>query len=107
MSRAHAGRAGRRRRRVQVLVTRSRTKVAHPRPTSATRRGPGAAHDAVLERLSAAMPHPPPRGRRRYEIYHDVLADAVLTWRAAHEAERRVADERPPRRRPTGGACCA
>jgi WD40 repeat protein len=30
----------------------------------------------------------------QYEIFHDVLADAVLAWRARHEAERRLEEER-------------
>src|SRR4051812_40167252 len=30
----------------------------------------------------------------RYEIFHDVLADAVLAWRERHEADRRVEAER-------------
>ena len=30
----------------------------------------------------------------RYEIFHDVLAEAVLAWRTRHEAERRLDAER-------------
>jgi WD40 repeat protein len=30
----------------------------------------------------------------QYEIFHDVLADAVLAWRARHEADRRLEEER-------------
>jgi WD40 repeat protein len=30
----------------------------------------------------------------QYEIFHDVLADAVLAWRVRHEADRRIEDER-------------
>ena len=30
----------------------------------------------------------------QYEIFHDVLADAVLAWRTRHEADRRLEDER-------------
>lgn len=30
----------------------------------------------------------------RYEIFHDVLADAVLAWRARHEADRKLTAER-------------
>jgi WD40 repeat protein len=30
----------------------------------------------------------------QYEIFHDVLADAVLAWRARHEADRRMEEER-------------
>src|SRR5882672_2413027 len=35
----------------------------------------------------------------RYEIYHDVLAGAVLAWRAKHEAEAALARERAEARR--------
>ena len=35
----------------------------------------------------------------RYEIYHDVLAGAVLAWRARHDAERALATERVESRR--------
>ena len=30
----------------------------------------------------------------QYEIFHDVLADAVLAWRTQHEADRRLEEER-------------
>ena len=33
-------------------------------------------------------------GGPRYEIFHDVLADAVLAWRSRHEADRRLEAER-------------
>ena len=33
-------------------------------------------------------------GGPRYEIFHDVLADAVLAWRARHEADSRLEAER-------------
>jgi WD40 repeat protein len=33
-------------------------------------------------------------GGPRYEIFHDVLADAVLAWRTRHEADRRLEAER-------------
>ena len=35
----------------------------------------------------------------RYEIYHDVLAGAVLAWSAKHDAERALASERVESRR--------
>jgi WD40 repeat protein len=35
----------------------------------------------------------------RYEIYHDVLGSAVLGWRARHETERVLAEERAVARR--------
>jgi WD40 repeat protein/flagellar biosynthesis GTPase FlhF len=33
-------------------------------------------------------------GAGRYEIFHDVLADAVLAWRTRHEADRRLEEQR-------------
>ncbi len=33
-------------------------------------------------------------GGPRYEIFHDVLADAVLAWRTRHETDRRLEGER-------------
>ena len=56
----------------------------------------------VLERLAASRervlrPVPPPAGSAeapRYEIFHDVMADAVLDWRRRYVAERqRIARE--------------
>ena len=38
-------------------------------------------------------------GGPRYEIYHDVLAGAVLDWGARHEADRALASEREAARR--------
>ena len=38
-------------------------------------------------------------GAARYEIFHDVLGDAVLAWRARHEAEGRLERERRRHRR--------
>ena len=38
-------------------------------------------------------------GPPRYEIFHDVLAPAVLAWRARHEAERALERERAAARR--------
>ena len=35
----------------------------------------------------------------RYEIFHDVLADGVLTWKAGYEADRELDVERARRRR--------
>jgi WD40 repeat protein len=80
------------------LVTPSGTKIAHRARDLA---GYAAVNEAeavrVLGRLveerivragedGAAGP--------RYEIFHDVLADAVLAWRARHEADRRLEAER-------------
>jgi WD40 repeat protein len=52
----------------------------------------------VLQRLSAerivrASSENGP-STTRYEIFHDVLADAVLGWRTRFEADRRIAEER-------------
>jgi WD40 repeat protein len=38
-------------------------------------------------------------GAARYEIFHDVLGDAVLAWRARHASEARLARERRRQRR--------
>ena len=80
------------------LVTPSGTKIAHRASDLA---GYAAVEEVeaerVLDRLTserivragedgAAGP--------RYEIFHDVLADAVLAWRTRHEAERRLLAER-------------
>ena len=50
----------------------------------------------MLSALAAAA-DPAPRARRRadrelprYEIYHDILAEAVLAWRTRHESEREL-----------------
>jgi WD40 repeat protein len=80
------------------LVTPSGTKIAH-RAGDLARYAAVDEQDAqrVLERLArerivragedgSAGPH--------YEIFHDVLADAVLAWRTRHEAERRLEEER-------------
>ena len=51
------------------------------------------------QRDRAARPRPRRRRPPRYEIFHDVLAAAVLAWRARHEAERALAQERAEARR--------
>src|SRR5512135_1608417 len=59
----------------------------------------------VLEQLSAGRervlrPVPPPMdqpGPPRYEIFHDVMADAVLDWRRRYESERTLMLEGHPR----------
>src|SRR5213079_959286 len=75
------------------LVTPSGTKIAHrARDLAGYAAVDETETEQVLQRLveerivragedGAAGP--------RYEIFHDVLADAVLAWRARHEAERR------------------
>jgi WD40 repeat protein len=81
------------------LVTPSGTKIAHGIHDLA---GYAAVDEreaaAVLQRLSgerivrASSENGP--STTRYEIYHDVLADAVLGWRARFEADRRIQEER-------------
>jgi WD40 repeat protein len=80
------------------LVTPSGTKIAHrARDLAGYAAVDEAETERVLQRLveerivragedGAAGP--------RYEIFHDVLADAVLAWRTRHEADRRLAEER-------------
>jgi WD40 repeat protein len=81
------------------LVTPSGTKIAHGVHDLA---GYAAVDEReaseVLQRLSAerivrASSENGP-ATTRYEIFHDVLADAVLGWRARFEADRRVEEER-------------
>ena len=40
----------------------------------------------------------------RWEIFHDVLAGAVLGWKSRHDAERAVARARAERVAGTGGS---
>jgi WD40 repeat protein len=84
------------------LVTPSGAKVAHRVDDLAQYAGVGEdeLHD-VLRSLSAERILRPLDGH--IEIYHDVLADAVLAWRTRHEGERalerqRAAAERRQRR---------
>jgi WD40 repeat protein len=81
------------------LVTPSGTKIAHGVHDLA---GYAAVDEReaseVLQRLSAerivrASAENGP-ATTRYEIFHDVLADAVLGWRARFEADRRVEEQR-------------
>ena len=80
------------------LVTPSGTKIAHRAGDLARYASVDEAQaGTVLDRLAreriiraaedgAAGP--------QYEIFHDVLADAVLAWRTRHEAERHLESER-------------
>jgi WD40 repeat protein len=81
------------------LVTPSGTKIAHGVHDLA---GYAAVDEdeaaEVLQRLTSerivrASSENGPTSTR-YEIFHDVLADAVLAWRARFEADRRSAEER-------------
>ena len=75
------------------LVTPSGTKIAHEVPDLADF---GQVSEAELAPLLSTL-----SGRRilrsvdegdatRFEIFHDVLAQPVLAWRAEHEAEREL-----------------
>jgi WD40 repeat protein len=80
------------------LVTPSGTKIAH-------RAGDLARYADVDEREAQRVLDRLARERivragedgtagAQYEIFHDVLADAVLAWRTRHEADRRLEQER-------------
>ena len=86
------------------LVTPSGTKIAHGVDDLARYADEDPARlEPVLAALDAAriMRRVPGRagGPARYEIFHDVLAPAVLAWRTRHEAERALAVERASARR--------
>ena len=86
------------------LVTPSGTKIAHAVGDLSRYAGePPERLEDVLhalsdERVVRALPSRN-GGGARYEIYHDVLADAVLAWGARHEADRALAEERAAARR--------
>ena len=81
------------------LVTPSGTKISHAVDDLAryAHEDPGRL-EPVLAALDAAriLRRVPGRGGGppRYEIFHDVLAPAVLAWRTRHEAERALEGER-------------
>jgi hypothetical protein len=82
----------------RFLVSSERTKVAQSAVDLAEwTRQPEAEVDAVLARLCAAesgrilravAPAADTDGAVSYELFHDVLAESILTWRRAHERER-------------------
>jgi WD40 repeat protein len=80
----------------RYLVTRSRSKIAHSVTDLADwTEVPPEQLAGALERLSRGDARIlRPVGEGSYEIYHDVLADAILAWRAAHEASKRLEEER-------------
>ncbi len=83
----------------RFLVTRSKTKIAHPASDLAEWTGRSEAEaTTVLEKLSRPEGGrllrrvPPPvagAGETRYELFHDVLADPILEWRRDYEQEVR------------------
>jgi WD40 repeat protein len=86
------------------LVTPSGTKIAHGVGDLSRYAGESperledVLHALSDERVVRALPARN-GGGPRYEIYHDVLAGAVLDWGARHEAERQLAEERAAARR--------
>ena len=86
------------------LVTPSGTKIAHGVDDLSRYAGESPArlgdvlHTLSNERVVRALPGRN-GGGARYEIYHDVLASAVLDWGARHEAERVLTQEREEARR--------
>lgn len=82
----------------RFLVTRSKTKIAHPVSDLAEWTGrPEPDVTSVLDKLCSPeggrvmrrIPPPPSGGEQRYELFHDVLAEPVLEWRRDHEQEAR------------------
>ena len=75
------------------LVTPSGTKIAHEVPDLADfAHVPEAELARVLSTLSERriLRSVDEGGATRFEIFHDVLAQPVLAWRAGHEAEREL-----------------
>jgi WD40 repeat protein len=85
------------------LVTPSGSKIAHGvGDLAGYARAPQGELQEMLARLASeriVRPLDDAGGNGRYEIFHDVLADGVLAWRAAFEAERELEHERLRRRR--------
>jgi WD40 repeat protein len=86
------------------LVTPSGTKIAHAAPDLARYAGvPDATLRPALVALAASRVIRPlggdAGGEPRFEIFHDVLSDAVLAWRERHETERALSRERADARR--------
>jgi WD40 repeat protein len=88
----------------RFLVTRSKTKIAHPASDLAdwTKR-PEPEVSAVLDKLCRGESgrilrrvSSPGSEATRYELFHDVLAEPILEWRRGYEQER---DRRATRRR--------
>ena len=82
------------------LVTPSGMKIAHGLGDLAKYAGaPPREVEEVVERLAQArvlrpVAAPDEPDAVRYEIFHDVLADAVLGWRVRHESQRELERER-------------
>jgi WD40 repeat protein len=85
------------------LVTPSGTKIAHGIGDLARYAGADEGTlRTVIDRLAGERvlrPLPNGGGGGRYEIFHDVLADAVLAWRARWESERELREAERRHRR--------
>jgi WD40 repeat protein len=84
------------------LVTPSGTKIAHDVRDLAGYADVDEGEAArVLRQLSAEriVRSDSDNGAARYEIYHDVLAEAVVAWRNRHNAERALREAERRRRR--------
>ncbi len=89
------------------LVTPSRTKIAHAAEDLAVWAGrPQEQVARVLHELAAsdrwvlrAVPPTSEEDRERYELYHDVLADAVHDWAGRNQERRRLVETRRNRLR--------
>jgi WD40 repeat protein len=93
------------------LVTPAGTKIAYSAADLAGYAGPSEAEiSRLLERLAhdarlirPVGPAPDGSGGTRYEVFHDVLAPAILDWRARHAAsqaaEKRLRESRARVRR--------
>jgi len=89
------------------LVTPSRTKIAQRAADLAvwTEYGEPDVADVLAAlagsdaRILRSVPPPGEPDAKRYELYHDVLADAVLEWSDRNRQQRRLARARAARRR--------
>ena len=83
----------------RFLVTRSKTKIAHPASDLAewTRRSEPEV-EVVLDKLCRAEsgrilrripPSPTGGSNTRYELFHDVLAEPIAEWRSDYDQEQR------------------
>jgi len=86
------------------LVTPSGTKIAHSVDDLARYAGTDDSHlrpvlnDLVGSRIVRPLPARNGAGPR-YEIFHDVLAEAVIAWRTQHETDAALAAERAEARK--------
>lgn len=83
----------------RYMVTPSGTKIAYSISDLEYYAGPGHSLESVLEKLARgnvrimrAVASPGRQGTVQYEIYHDVLAQAVLDWRARYEDSKQLLD---------------